>query len=33
MRLLALADVLELAAATFDLVIPASELDDYSARR
>ena len=27
-RLLALADVLELAAATFDLVIPASELDD-----
>ena len=27
-RLLALADVLELAAATFELVIPASELDD-----
>ena len=27
-RLLARADVLELAAATFDLVIPASELDD-----
>ena len=28
-KLLVLADVLELAAATFDLVIPASDLDDY----